>query len=418
MFPGKKYSVLKKSHIIPKFVSKWLKETSATGFLRGVKKPEKRMQDLPKLPLLCGDCEQRFSKLESYFARKLFHPILNEKKEEIDYDDNLHRFIISLSWRTLVTSFSDQVKADPWIEKHLNQAEVTWRRYLLKESSNSGSYEHYLFFVRNIESEIYMPKILQWYILRATDSTLASNQNQVFSFTHFPHFFFVSTIVPFTFSDWKSTKIERSGKFTTKSQINDHFFWDFIESRGEQASPIINGSANKQIAKSLEKDPEKFLKSESFLVFREVSKRQRLKRIEKMPETIKNLIDILDRSVDNPELDHLTQRWAYHLQYLVADALSCLLLSNAIIIDQLIQSTIVLADEQHKITNCTFETQELIAKFMVTICDTKHEQLQLLEQAVDNLKKMKKLEDKRIIVVFSFNPLDPEMPYETGYYSD
>ena len=56
---------LRKSHIVPRFVGKWLKSTSATGFLRGVKNPELRLQDLPTLPLLCGDCEQIFSKLET-----------------------------------------------------------------------------------------------------------------------------------------------------------------------------------------------------------------------------------------------------------------------------------------------------------------------------------------------------------------
>jgi hypothetical protein len=38
-------------------------------------------------------------------------------------------------------------------------------------------------------------------------------------------------------------------------------------------------------------------------------------------------------------------------------------------------------------------------------------------EAVDVLAKKKDPEDERIIVVFSFNPLDEEMPYETGYYA-
>jgi len=67
-----KESDLRVSHIIPRFVSVWLKQTSATGFLRGTKNPEKRMQDLPKLPFLCGDCKQNFSKLENYFAKNIF----------------------------------------------------------------------------------------------------------------------------------------------------------------------------------------------------------------------------------------------------------------------------------------------------------------------------------------------------------
>lgn len=414
----KKHKSLKRSHIIPKFVSKWLKETSATGFLRGVKKPEKRIQDLPKLPLLCGDCEQRFSKLESYFADQIFHPILNEHKEEISYDDTLLRFVISLNWRTLKTGYSDQVKVHPWIKEHLNKAEEIWREYLLQESSDSGSYEHHLFFTGYVKKEIDVPKRFQWYTLRATDSTLVSSRSTVFAFTHFPHVFFASTIFPLTFSGWKSTKIRNKGKLTTKSEINDYYFWDFLVSRIKIISSSLDGSTNEKIIKSLEKKPERFLKSESLTVMIEESKRERLKRTKKMPKGIQVLIDIIDRSVDNPELDSLQQSWANYTQHTVANALSYIPLDKATVIDALIQSTIVLADEKHKHTHFDFETRELIARFMVTICDTKSKQLELLAQAIDDLKQKREPNDQRIIVVFAFNPSDQEMPFETGYYVD
>jgi len=42
---------IRRSHIIPRFVSKWLKTTSATGFLRGVNEPDKRIL-LPDILLL------------------------------------------------------------------------------------------------------------------------------------------------------------------------------------------------------------------------------------------------------------------------------------------------------------------------------------------------------------------------------
>jgi len=415
----KKHSTLKKSHIVPKFVGKWLKKTSATGFLRGVKEPYVRMQDLPRLPLLCGNCEQLFSKLEHYFAAKVFHPILDDKKEEIQYDENLHRFIISLSWRTLVTAFSDQVKVHPWIEEHINKAEETWRRYLLNESKDIGETENHLFYLGFIENDVDLPRRFQWYLFRAVDSTLASNEvDIVFSYTHFPHFFFISTILPSTFPEWKYTKIENNGKFSIRSQINDDSIWDFLVSRGKFLLTVLGSSADPSIIKAIEKDPEKFLKSDSFLVMKEESKRRRRKRINEMPESIRNLIGIVDHSADNPELDSLKQRWAYYLQHVVADALSNIPQSSAVIIDQLIQSVFVLIDERNRFSKIDFETKELIARFMVTLGYTKNEQRQMIEGAIDELKNGKNPEDHRIIVVFSFNPLDPVMPYETGYYAD
>ncbi len=56
---------LRASHIIPKFVGKWLKKTSATGYMVSRLEPAKRVQDLPTSPLLCSDCEERFSKAET-----------------------------------------------------------------------------------------------------------------------------------------------------------------------------------------------------------------------------------------------------------------------------------------------------------------------------------------------------------------
>lgn len=412
-----KHKDLKRSHIIPKFVSRWLKETSATGFLRGVEFPEKRIQDLPRLPLLCGDCEQLFSKLEVYFAEEVFHPVLNDRKEEIEYDENLRRFILSLNWRTLVTGRSIQVRQDPWIKEYVEKAEKAWREYLLNEMSNSVPYEHHMSFIGFADNDTQIPRKFQWYSLRGTDSTLASNKNTIFAFTHLPRFFFVSTIHPLTFPDWNITKIENKGKFAIKAQINDRYFWDFLISRGRLVSSSIKGSDQGRITRSVEREPEKFLKSESLAVMIDESRRQRLKKIKDLPRGIRMLIDIIDRSVENPELTSLQQSWARYLRHVVANELSYIQLGKATMADALIQSTIIQADEKHRHAQCHFETQQLIIGFMVTICDTKAEQIKLLHEALDTLVKKKDSRDERIIVVFSVNPLDEEMPYETMYYA-
>ncbi len=51
---------LKLSHFIPKFVGKWVKETSATGYIRFNHSINKRAQDIVKDYWLCGVCEQLF----------------------------------------------------------------------------------------------------------------------------------------------------------------------------------------------------------------------------------------------------------------------------------------------------------------------------------------------------------------------
>ncbi|MFA5364602.1 MAG: hypothetical protein WC325_05405 [Candidatus Bathyarchaeia archaeon] len=416
-----KNATLRTSHIIPRFVSVWLKQTSATGFLRGVKNPEKRIQDLPKLPLLCEDCEQIFSKLESYFARKVFYPVLNEQKKEIIYDESLLLFIISLSWRTLKTSYSDQVAHFPWIKKHLDSAEEDWRKCLIANSANGEQYEHHMFFVDYVkEANFFLPKKFQVYTMRATDSTLVSNQEVVFAMTHFPHIFFVSSIYPLKISGWKNTRISNTGKFTMKWEINDTNFGNFLVNRVKEkiSSVVIGASSEDKIVKSLEKDPKRTLASETLLVMIEELKRTRQERIIGLPKTIQFLVDIVHRSAENPIVNAIERGRAKFVQNEVAEALSLVPLRTAKIIDALIESTINLADNNHKQESCDFETEELKVRFIVSICDSKDEQIDLLEKAMDALVNVKAPNDKRIIVVFSYNPNDDKMPYETSYYVD
>ena len=99
-------TTLKESHIIPKSIYKWLKDTSATGYMRNLTNPNVRTQDGIKMYLLCENCEQRFSVYEKWFKEKVFLP-LNERETGVcnplifDYDDKLFYFINSVWWRTI-----------------------------------------------------------------------------------------------------------------------------------------------------------------------------------------------------------------------------------------------------------------------------------------------------------------------------
>lgn len=146
---------LSMSHIIPNFVFKWMKESSATGFLRSAENPEKRLQDFAKLPFLCLECEQLFSKFESYFAKQVFFPVLNKKIIQVSYDEKLLGFIISLSWRTLKKTYATNCTQHPWIKEHLDMAEKIWRDYLLGVRKDVLPYETYMLFMDSL------PEILE-----------------------------------------------------------------------------------------------------------------------------------------------------------------------------------------------------------------------------------------------------------------
>ena len=65
---------LRNSHIIPRFVGRWMKETSPTPYLRYGGNMDQRLQDLFSMELLCNECENRSSGWETKFANEVFHP--------------------------------------------------------------------------------------------------------------------------------------------------------------------------------------------------------------------------------------------------------------------------------------------------------------------------------------------------------
>jgi len=107
---------LMESHIVPSFAFRWLKKTSATGFLRTVLEANKRVEDGRKQKLLCKECEHIFNKSETQFANKVYYPYVEKELDaagvaqgiikEIQYEDWLLRFIISVHWRLIVARSS------------------------------------------------------------------------------------------------------------------------------------------------------------------------------------------------------------------------------------------------------------------------------------------------------------------------
>ena len=71
---------------------KLYKKNSLTGYLRNPNDVNKRKQDIYKENLLCKDCEEIFSKLETYFQKNIFSKVevyLNDEEKLLRIDKNL-----------------------------------------------------------------------------------------------------------------------------------------------------------------------------------------------------------------------------------------------------------------------------------------------------------------------------------------
>jgi len=91
---------LQKSHIIPKFVSKYFTATGSK-YIRGFANPNQRLQDLYKMDLLSIKAENKFSIYEKWFAENIFKPYQISDLRSIHYNENLYYFVIPVLWRVI-----------------------------------------------------------------------------------------------------------------------------------------------------------------------------------------------------------------------------------------------------------------------------------------------------------------------------
>ncbi len=87
---------LQLSHIIPKFIGKYLKKYFDRQYSQS-RKSNRIAQDIEKHYMLCHDCEKLFSASERYFANTVFYPYKRDKHETFNYDEklfiSLHRYL-------------------------------------------------------------------------------------------------------------------------------------------------------------------------------------------------------------------------------------------------------------------------------------------------------------------------------------
>lgn len=137
------YNALIQSHLIPKFVFDRQKEGSSTGYLRFAQRPNRRLQDGPKLPFLCDSCERRFNQWETPFASKFFHPFHERRSPPFEYGPWMAKCGVSIVWRALTHLFElgcDQ-KLSPNLVNEAQQALAVWKAFLDDHRSNLGPHD-------------------------------------------------------------------------------------------------------------------------------------------------------------------------------------------------------------------------------------------------------------------------------------
>lgn len=262
---------LMKSHIIPAFAYRWLKKSSGNGHIRSTQNPNKRIQDGFKKRLLCNECENRFSRAETEFANKIFHPYTTASGGRLWYFEWMMYFCTSVSWRILIF-YRDNGHLDDWdsdsIEK-LNEAEVAWRQVLLGQAPHAGLHEQHLLPVDKIESAtMTLPPNINRYLMRAIDMDLCTGNDAIFTFCKFGRFILVGMVCEPELKSWTGTKINANqGVVEPKEYILPTPFGEYIlEKANRMRDALATMSPNQatKVEQAFKENADSYISSDAF----------------------------------------------------------------------------------------------------------------------------------------------------------
>jgi hypothetical protein len=227
---------LRQSHIVPAFFGALLKDTSATGYVRGAESPNLRVQDLEKETLLCDSCEGRFAVWEKAYKEKALPIVQDDKFTQLEYGPWLLLFLVSLSWRVLVTNRGDLRADHPQFSEIVRRTLENWRLFLLEERKQPLS-EHHLFIFAGIPEGVpdSLHKKFLHYAYRSIDATVALASRQLLIYTKPLRSLVFSPIVPASPSGWVNTRVHAGhGRLVSPQKIAMPGFLDFLNSRAEE----------------------------------------------------------------------------------------------------------------------------------------------------------------------------------------
>lgn len=230
-------------HIIPHFVFRHLVKSGPTGFIRGHKNPNRRLQDGRKVPFLCPVCEDRFSKWEKTFAHQVFHPLHKHQVSEqrlypamgrFEYGDWLKRFCVSVSWRSLFDlNLQHEGEQMPFgDEGAAKRAMEIWRQYLLGERDSIDGFEQHLIVVAAPSETLGIRNTddLRLYFERAVTNSVFHSPDEAYVFTKFCRLAIAGTIKDRA-RDWRGTIVkDGSGVFSADEQVLSGLFGSWVKS--------------------------------------------------------------------------------------------------------------------------------------------------------------------------------------------
>ena len=247
-------SDLRASHVIPKFVYRWFRETSATNYFRSSESPNIRAQDGWKPRMLCRDCEEVFSSWEKRFSEICFVPLNNGDKREIRYGPWMLKFATSVSWRVLsVHKASGNLSRFP---KHVVSAVDgtldEWSRFLLGSQPHPGRHEQHMMVVDLIHSAhgTNLPRNINRYLTRTISCDVDYSEDMAITYAKMGRFILFGFIQMTHPRRWKGTKLNAGrGRFGQRDIELPLELRDYIFERARRTAESVSQLSDRQRAR-------------------------------------------------------------------------------------------------------------------------------------------------------------------------
>ena len=261
---------LMKSHVFPKFVGRWMKETSITPYLRFAGNVDERRQDLATMELLCDDCENRFSAWERKFANEIFRPVA-DGKAVFRYGPWFVKFAASLSWRAIQFLKSQAVEEPPALNSMVDDMELHLLRFLVGQEKHVGSYTQHVYPVGELAAPVRPGSpMLNRFLARSVWIDVLRNDDlsEVMVYVKLPMFMFFS-IGETKHKKWRETsRIKKSSVLQPKDHVLPEAMLEYFLEQSDKMgdlldsmSPKSEAVADRAIRKAIETDPDRMANS-------------------------------------------------------------------------------------------------------------------------------------------------------------
>lgn len=260
------------SHIIPHFVIRWLRETSATGHIRFGHAPNLRVQDGLKQPLLCLACEGLLGGWEKETAERVFKPYHRDSEPVLPYGPWFAKFCASLCWRALFIYRG--LGLDHLSEQQLqlvDRALDVWRDLIFDRREHPGEFELHVLPLPGLSSAkgFDLPSNMNRYFAREIESDVGSTGRSVFVQVKICRLMVLGFVQMPNAREWEGTRVKmRRGSIGgPQTYFVPKTFGDYLIERAKHVASIqagISESQKQKIVAAMYSDLDRAARSETF----------------------------------------------------------------------------------------------------------------------------------------------------------